>query len=103
MRSAFVLCLYAILALFIAFLIWGAIQPVHAQSLCGPRREVLDAIKMTAKETEVWFGRVPGKEHAVMLLLSGKSGSWTLIGIKPDVACIIATGQGSTPLFGDPA
>jgi hypothetical protein len=92
-----------ILALFVVAFLWLLTWPANAQMLCGPRREVIDALKQSAKETEVWSGKHLGNEPLVLLLLSGKSGSWTLISVKPDVACIIGAGSNSTPMFGDPA
>lgn len=75
-----------------------------AQQVCGPRREVIDTIKSKYGETESWFGIVAdGNEKAVMLLLTGRDGSWTLLLVRPDVACGIASGGKSTALFGDPA
>lgn len=106
MSREFKIYFFVILGLFTALLFWLLAWPAHAQQqqmLCGPRREVIDAIKASASEIEVWSGKHLGNEPVVMLLLSGKSGSWTLIAVKPDVACVIAAGMNSTPMFGDPA
>lgn len=103
MSSEFRIYFFVILGLFVALLLWLLAWPANAQTLCGPRREVIDAIKQSAQETEVWYGHASGNEKAVMLLLSGKSGSWTLLQVRPDVACVVGAGQGSTPLFGEPA
>jgi len=107
MSREFKIYFFVILGLFTALLFWLLAWPAHAQQpqqmLCGPRREVIGAIKGSAKETEIWFGKHSGTEPLVLLLLSGKSGSWTLIAIKPDVACIIGAGTNSTPIIGDPA
>lgn len=92
----------AIIALFVMLLIWLAAWPAKAQMLCGPRREVINAIKQSANETEIWSGKHSGSEPLVMLLLSSKQGSWTLIAVKPDVACIIGAGSNSTITIGDP-
>lgn len=102
MSREFKIYLSVILGLFAALFLWLLAWPAHAQTLCGPRREVIDAIKQSAKETEIWFGKHSGNEPLVLLLLSGKSGSWTLIAVKPDVACVIGAGTNSTPTFGDP-
>lgn len=75
--------------------------PANAQQPCGPRREVIDRLKTAHGETESWYGHVD--RNSVALLLTGKNGSWTLLLVRPDVACGIASGSGSTPLFGDPA
>lgn len=93
----------AIIALFVMLLMWLAAWPANAQMLCGPRRELIDAIKQSANEPEIWSGKHSGSEPVVMLLLSGKHGSWTLIAVKPDVACVIGAGSNSTSLIGEPA
>lgn len=103
MSREFRIYFFVILGLFVALFLWLLAWPANAQTLCGPRREVIDAIKNSAKETEIWFGKHSGTEPLVLLLLSGKSGSWTLISVKPDVACIIGAGTNSTPTIGDPA
>jgi hypothetical protein len=103
MSREFKIYFFVILGLFAALFFWLLSWPANAQTLCGPRREVIDALKSSANETEVWSGKHSGNEPLVMLLLSGKSGSWTLIAVKPDVACVIAAGMNSTPMFGDPA
>lgn len=103
MSKEFRIYFFVILGLFTALLLWLLAWPAHAQTLCGPRREVIDAIKQSAQETEVWYGHTSGNEKAVMLLLSGKSGSWTLLQVRPDVACVVGAGTKSTPLFGEPA
>jgi hypothetical protein len=102
MSLAFKFYFFAILGLFIALFLWLAAWPANAQQLCGPRPEVIAAIKKSAGEREVWFGKHPNEKGTVMLLLSGKSGSWTLLMVKPDMACIIAAGQGPTEMFGEP-
>ena len=67
-----------------------------AQKQCGPRREVIDTFRERFGETESWFGQVDGSGGAVVLLLTGKNGSWTLLLVRPDVACGIASGSDST-------
>lgn len=93
----------AIVALFVMLLAWLAAAPASAQMLCGPRREVINALKQSANETEIWSGKHSGSEPLVMLLLSGKNGTWTLVAVKPDVACVIGAGSNSTLIIGVPA
>jgi hypothetical protein len=89
-------------ALFALLLIWLSAAPANAQSLCGPRRQVIDGVKANYSETEQWFGQQTGDQAAVMLLLASRVGTWTLLLVKPDVACIIGAGTNSSPQFGEP-
>ncbi|ASY62549.1 hypothetical protein SJ05684_c10920 [Sinorhizobium sojae CCBAU 05684] len=88
---------------FILFCFW--VQPAVAQvdpSTCAPRRELIDSLKATYGETESWVGKDAKDKAAVFLLMTGKNGSWTLLKVMPDVACVIAAGSESTNLFGTP-
>lgn len=93
----------AIIALFVMLLVWlSAAWPASAQMLCGPRRQVLDGFKAKHAETEQWFGHALGEQASVFLLLAGRDGTWTLLLVKPDVACVIGAGTNSSPQFGEP-
>lgn len=91
-------------ALFFFFLGWLMSTPANAQmqiqQACGPRREIIDRIKSYYSESESWLGQ--SADGAVYLLMTSKEKSWTLLIVKPDVACAIGAGDGSTLLFGDP-
>lgn len=71
-----------------------------AQPLCGPAPEIKSSLQSRFGERPVWSGNTA---RGRIVLLESRSGSWTLI-ILPndDVACLIGTGQGSKPEFGEP-
>lgn len=92
----------AIVALFVMLLVWLSAAPASAQMLCGPRRQVIDGFKAKHAETEQWFGQALGEQASVFLLLAGRAGTWTLLLVKPDVACVIGAGTNSSPQFGEP-
>lgn len=95
----------AIVALFVLLLVWLVSTPANAQmqidQACGPRRELIDRLKAYYGETESWIGQT-NDPNAVYLLMTSKEQSWTLLVVKPDVACAIGAGSNSTLMFGEP-
>ena len=89
-----------IVALLLAPLFWAGATAANAQALCAPRRELIDNFKARFGEVEQWIGRVDDETTAV--LLTSKSGRWSLILVKPDFACLLGAGDKSTVRFGDP-
>jgi len=85
----------SILFLLVAAFAWLTFLPANAAMLCGPRKQVIDNLKSSAQEREIWFGHPLGAPDAVMLLLASDKGTWTLLVVRPDVSCIIAGGTGS--------
>lgn len=106
MARGFLLALGVMLALFFFLLGWLVSTPANAQEaqpqVCGPRRQVIDALKKQYGEEERWFGIATAKSPTVYLLLVSKAGSWTLLKVMPDVACGVASGTDSNLMFGQP-
>ena len=104
--------LAVLVTMFIALLVWGSFAPAYAQTgqqpqpaqqVCGPRREMIDALRKQYGEEERWFGIATAKSPTVLLLLVSKAGTWTMLRVQPDVACAGASGEDSTLMFGTPA
>ncbi|PDT47346.1 hypothetical protein CO661_14280 [Sinorhizobium fredii] len=75
-----------------------------AQESCGPRRQVIDALREHYGEVERGYGIETGKKATVLLLLvNEETDTWTILRVQPDVACGVASGTDFTLLFGDPA
>lgn len=96
----------AMVALFFAVLIWGAFSsPVHAQQQfpkgCGPRLAVIEALKKNYGMEPRWFG-IEASKASVSMLLVNKAGAWVSLRLQPEVACIVASGEDSTLMFGQP-
>lgn len=95
------LSLIALVFIVICFWVQPAVAQEQPQS-CGPRRQVIDALKQHYGEEERWFGIATAKTATVYLLMVGKKGSWTLLKVQPDVACGVASGVDSNLMFGSP-
>jgi len=95
----------ALVVLFFAVLIWGAVHPVHAQQQfpngCGPRLAVMEALKKNYGMEARWFG-IESSRASVSMLLVNKAGAWVSLRLQPEVACIVASGEDSTLMFGQP-
>lgn len=85
-----------ILFLLSAIFVWlSFLPPANAAMLCGPRKQVIDGFKANYAEKEVWFGTPLNSKDVVLLLLSSDKGTWTLLIVRPDTACVLAGGTGS--------
>ncbi|ASY62459.1 hypothetical protein SJ05684_c10010 [Sinorhizobium sojae CCBAU 05684] len=54
------------------------------------------------RRNRILVGKDAKDKAAVFPADEGKNGSWTLLKVMPDVACVIAAGSESTNLFGTP-
>ncbi len=65
-----------------------------AQSVCGPRNEVVDQLAKKYQELPVAIG-VTSLGGLVEVLTSGDGSTWTIIVSLPDgTACMVAAGEG---------
>jgi len=91
-----------ILFLIVAAFAWLTFLPANAATaLCGPRKQVIDGFKSSYGEKQAWVGKPIENNGTALLLLSSDHGTWTLIQVGPDVACVLAAGTNSA--FGVPA
>lgn len=75
-----------------AILLLAFSAPAQAQSVCGPRAEIIKVLGNKYQEMPKAFG-IAGQRNLAELFVS-KSGSWTMLMTKPEgVTCILATGQ----------
>lgn len=105
MGRAFWVYISAMTALALAMLFLGALTPVHAQQQfpngCGPRLAVIEALKKNYGMEPRWFG-IEASKASVSMLLVNKAGAWVSLRLQPEVACIVASGEDSTLMFGQP-
>lgn len=69
--------------------------PMQAQAAgnCGPKQLVFDSL--IARYGETAFASGTSISYAVKFYGNPKSGSWSIVAIKPDgTACVIAEGEG---------
>ncbi|GGF71134.1 hypothetical protein GCM10011332_26410 [Terasakiella brassicae] len=88
---------------FSAFILFCAVMsfafPSVAQSLCGERVDIIDALKERYHEVPVSMG-LAGNGGVVEIFASNK-GSWTIIVTKPTgVACVVSAGEAWESLKG---
>jgi len=68
-------------------------QQMPGQQMCGPRSDLLAQLKDKYKETPTGFGMTGS--GAVVELMTGENGSWTLVLSFPDGrSCLMAAGEG---------
>lgn len=67
---------------------------------CGPAPDVLAALASKYGERPAWTGRA---RDGAYILMESRKGTWTLL-LMPskDVACGVASGINSKPIFGEP-
>ena len=82
MRTAFVVALLLLTS-----------SDVRGQSVCGTREVLLKQLAAGYQEAPIGMGLADG--GAVLELLVGPSGSWSLISTRPGgPTCLIGTGEG---------
>lgn len=79
--------------------------PAFAQQPCFPAAEVISNLISKYAERPVWEGVVNIENGPVQIvLLQSKEGGWTLLSLRGQTACIMATGEDGTSIeIGEPA
>jgi hypothetical protein len=85
---AFLFCLTSSIANAQAF---EAKKPV----LCDDVRRILKGLTENYNEKPVWTARNPEDDTRFALFVNNKDGSWTLLQMTSEIACIIGVGQES--------
>lgn len=85
---AFLLCLTGSIANAQAF---EARKPV----LCDNIQSIIKGLTENYNEKPVWTARNPADDTRFALFLNSKEGTWTLLQMTTEVACIIGVGQES--------
>lgn len=85
---AFLLCLTGSIANAQAF---EARKPV----LCDNIQSIIKGLTENYNEKPVWTARNPVDDTRFALFLNSKEGTWTLLQMTTEVACIIGVGQES--------
>lgn len=88
--------------LFMAFLLSLASPIVNAQAfesskpiLCDNIQSIIKGLTESYNEKPVWTARNPVDNSRFALFLNAKEGTWTLLQMNTEVACIIGVGQES--------
>ncbi|MBM3569331.1 MAG: hypothetical protein FJX46_11340 [Alphaproteobacteria bacterium] len=67
---------------------------IRAEPVCGPRAMFIDGLKQSYGEKPIGRGLAEG---AMVEVLTGPSGSWTIIATDPrGMACVIGSGEAWT-------
>ena len=89
---AFLFCLTSSIAYAQAF---ESSKPV----LCDNVQSIIRGLTENYNEKPVWTARNPVDDTRYALFVNAKEGSWTLLQMTTEIACIIGVGQESKFLF----
>ena len=80
-------------SLIIAGLLWIAVAPqAEAQTVCGPRAEILERLTQDFAETPRAVGL--SQDGALVEVMVSPSGGWTILVTYPKrPTCVVATGE----------
>ena len=80
-------------SLIIAGLLWIAVAPqAEAQTVCGPRAEILERLTQDFAETPRAVGL--SQDGALVEVMVSPSGGWTILVTYPRrPTCVVATGE----------
>ena len=90
--AAFLFCLTSSIAYAQAF---ESSKPV----LCDNVQSIIRGLTENYNEKPVWTARNPVDDTRYALFVNAKDGSWTLLQMTTEIACIIGVGQESKFLF----
>jgi hypothetical protein len=90
--AAFLFCLTSSIAYAQAF---ESSKPV----LCDNVQSIIRGLTENYNEKPVWTARNPVDDTRYALFVNAKEGSWTLLQMTTEIACIIGVGQESKFLF----
>ena len=77
-------------------------QPFEARKpvLCDNVQKLIKGLTEDYKEKPIWTARNPVDDTRFALFVNSKEGTWTLLQMTTEIACIIGVGQESK-LLGD--
>lgn len=90
--------LLATLFCFFSFSVAAQLFSTQRPVVCGEADQILNALIAELGEQPIWQGSDPNNSSRYMLFVNPNRDEWTLIQFNRQVACIIATGHGSTLL-----
>lgn len=93
----------------VAFLLCLASPIVNAQAfearkpiLCDNAQVMIKSLTEQYNEKPVWTAKNPQDDTRFSLFLNEKAGTWTLLQMTPEVACILGVGEDSKFYLGKP-
>lgn len=97
MRTAVLL---AILGSFISVAQAEAFQ-ARKPILCDNTKKVIEALIQNYNEKLIWTAKDGQDESRYSLFANEKTGSWTILQMTPEYACILGVGEASDLIKGD--
>lgn len=95
-------------AVIVAFLFSFTSSVANAQfrydypTVCDSTQKLIESLTANFKEKLSWTGKHVNDDSRYSLWVNEQTGSWTLLKMNPEVACILGVGDESKNVFGDP-
>lgn len=69
--------------------------------VCDNTKKIIESLTTNFKEKLSWTGKHIEDNSRYSLWINEKTGSWTLLKMNPEVACILGVGEESTIMIND--
>ncbi len=69
--------------------------------ICDNTQKIIESLTTNFKEKASWTGKHIEDNSRYSLWVNEKTGSWTLLKMNPEVACILGVGEESKIMLGD--
>ncbi len=66
--------------------------------ICDQTKKLIEALTITFNEKPIWTAKDAQDGTRYSLFVNEKNGSWTLLQMTPEYACILGVGEESTSL-----
>jgi hypothetical protein len=75
-------------------------QPFESRKpvLCDDTKTLIKSLTENYNEKPIWTARNPVDHTRFGLFVNSKTGSWTLLQMTPDIACILGVGEESSSI-----
>ena len=68
--------------------------------ICDSTKTVVNFLKDSFNENPVWVAKDQSDKSRYVLFVNSKTGSWTMIQMTPEIACVIGVGVESKMILG---
>lgn len=69
--------------------------------ICDKTKTIIEVLTKTYNEAIIWTAKDQSNESRYGLFVNPKNGTWTLVQLTPEVACILGVGEESKVLLGE--
>ena len=69
--------------------------------VCDKTQKLIESLSLNFKEKVSWAGRHVDDDSMYSLWVNERTGSWTLLKMNPEVACILGVGEESKFTIGE--